>query len=301
MVNQYELNPEFWRDKVVVVLGGTGSMGKGMVNELLKLPVKTIRVAGQTELSKYKFITEFRDKEGYKEKVHPKIRNIRDYEGILRLTNGADIVLNAAAMKDVTSGIQDPDETYHTNIIGNMNVRNACIKNDVDVCLFVSTDKATNPTTFYGKTKFMAEGIYESGNNEKPQSCRTKFGSTRAGNLFGSRRSVIEQWDEWYKLDPIPEFKVTSLDMTRFFISIERVARYQLWCAERITGKEMSPFVPEILGCSLKEILEKRYPKAKYKVIGIFEGEKLYEEFPGNMRSDLKPWLVDYETLMQNL
>jgi FlaA1/EpsC-like NDP-sugar epimerase len=59
--------------------------------------------------------------------------------------------------------------------------------------------------------------------------------------------------------------------------------------------------VPEILGCSLKEILEKRYPKAKYKVIGIFEGEKLYEEFPGNMRSDLKPWLVDYETLMENL
>lgn len=300
-MEQYKLSKSFWKNKIVVVLGGTGSMGKGIVSELLNLPVKTIRVAGQTELSKYLFNVEFRDKKGFKEKVHAKIRNIRDYDGILRITNGADVVINAAAMKDVTSGIQDPDETYNTNILGNMNVRNACIKNNVDVCLFVSTDKATNPTTFYGKTKYMAEGIYESGNHEKPAKCRTKFGSTRAGNLWASRRSVIEQWDKWYLEDPIPEFKLTDENMTRFFISIERVARYQLWCAERITGKETGPFVPEIYACSLKEILDKRYPKAKYKVIGKFTGEKLFEEFPNDMRSDIKPWLVSYEELMNKL
>lgn len=301
MVNQYELNPEFWRDKVVVVLGGTGSMGKGMVSCLLKFPVKTIRVAGQTELSKYKFVEEFKHLEGFKEKVHAKIRNIRDYEGLLRITDGADIVINAAAMKDVTSAIADPRETIQTNIYGNENVMNACVKNNVDVCLFVSTDKATNPTTFYGLTKFMAEGIYASGNREKPAKCRTKFASTRCGNLWASRRSVIESWDMEYAKNPEIQFGITDERMTRFFISIDRAARYQLWCAERVTGAEKEPYFPDILACSLLEIKQKRYPKATHKIIGLFEGEKLFEEFSSEMRSDKAPYLVSYETLMKNL
>lgn len=299
MVNQYELNPEFWRDKVVVVLGGTGSMGKGMVKELVKLPVKTIRVAGQGETPRYRFVEQFKEYEGIK--THAKIRNMRDYESMLDLTNGADIVINAAAMKDVVSGINDPTEVTKTNIHGNENVVKACIKNNVDVCLFVSTDKATNPTTFYGKTKFMAEGFYESGNREKPQHNRSKFGYTRCGNLWASSRSVIESWDKEYSQNENCHFKITDERMTRFFISIDRAARYQLWCAERITGKEKGPFIPDILGCSLLEIKQKRYPNATHEVIGMFEGEKLFEEFPDNMRSDIKPWLVDYETLMENL
>lgn len=301
MVNQYNLNPEYWRNKVVVILGGTGSMGRGMVQALLDTPVKTIRVAGQTELSKYLFIRDFKDHPNYDSKVHVKIRNMRDLEAMVKITDGADVVINAAAMKDVTSGIKDPQEVMKTNVYGNDNVVKACIKNNVDVCLFVSTDKATDPTTFYGATKLMAEHLYEAGNKEKPELNRTKFGYTRCGNLWASRRSVIQQWDEWYKLDPIPTFKVTELHMTRFFISIERAARYQLWCAERVTGKEGKPFIPEIKACSLQEILMGRYPKAKYEVIGAFPSEKMYESFGDGYTSHNPAHMLSYDSLMQNL
>lgn len=300
MVNQYILNKEFWRDKTVCLLGGTGSMGTAMAKELIKLPVKNIRVAGSTELSKYEFIEKTKHLIG-SEKLHCKIRNMRDYDSMLTYLNGCDILINAAALKDVSSGIYDPNEVHKTNAIGNFNVREAAIKQDVDVVLFVSTDKAWNPTTYYGTTKLYAEAIYESGNYEKPAKCRTKFGYTRCGNLWRSRRSITMTWDDYYVRDPIPMFKVTDPNMTRFFISVERAARYQLWCAERVTGKEGKPFIPEIYSCSIKSLVEGRYPKAQYEVVGAQKSEKMHEGFSDEYTSGNPKYLKGYPEILEYL
>jgi len=301
---QYELNPEFWRDKTVCLLGGTGTMGTAMAKELLKLPVKNIRVAGSTEKSKHDFEEEIRtwslinkiDK-----LAHAKLRNMRSYESMLTYLNGCDVLINAAALKDIKSGLEDPNEVHQTNVIGNFNVREAAIKANVDVVLFVSTDKAWRPSTYYGITKLYAEAIYESGNYEKPADCRTKFGYTRCGNLFRSRRSITLTWDQYYDQTEIPEFKVTDPDMTRFFISPERAARYQLWCAELITGKEGVPFIPDIYSCSLKSLLEGRYPKAKYKVTGAQKSEKMHEGFSDDYTSDNPKYLKGYPEILEYL
>jgi UDP-N-acetylglucosamine 4,6-dehydratase len=296
----YELSPEFWAGKTVCLLGGTGSMGTAMAKELIKLPVKNIRVAGSTELSKYDFIEKTKDLEG-SNKLHCKIRNMRDYDSMITYLNGCDVLINAAALKDVSSGIYDPNEVHRTNVIGNFNVREAAIKCDVDVVLFVSTDKAWNPTTYYGTTKLYAEAIYESGNYEKPANCKTKFGSTRCGNLWKSRRSVTLTWDNYYEKELKPHFKVTDPNMTRFFISVERAARYQLWCAERVTGKEGKPFIPDIYSCKLEELVKGRYPNATYEIVGAQKSEKMHEGFSDDYTSDNPKYLKGYPEILEYL
>jgi len=257
-----------WNKKVVLVTGGTGSFGKKLIKILVEEyhPAKII-VFSRDELKQHEMRTS-----GYN---HPSIRyfigDVRDRERLSRAFYDVNVVVHAAALKQVPACEYNPMEAIKTNILGSSNVADAAIENGVEKVLALSTDKAVNPINLYGATKLAAEKLliqsnaYAGGRN-------TRIACTRYGNVVGSRGSVVPLF---IQQRPSGRLTITDERMTRFWISLEQGVRFVIRCIEQMQGGEV--FVPKIPSMNMMDLARAVAPEARVDIIGIRPGEKLHE------------------------
>lgn len=257
-----------WSDKVVLVTGGTGSFGKKMVEIMLKEyhPAKLI-VYSRDELKQHEMRVA-----GFN---HPSLRyfigDVRDLPRLQRAFNGVDIVIHAAALKQVPACEYNPMEAIKTNILGSSNVIDAALDAGVSRVVALSTDKAVNPINLYGATKLAAEKLFVQ-SNAYAGGMTTRFSCVRYGNVVGSRGSVVPIF---LKQRQNGKITITDERMTRFWISLEQGVRFVIRCAEQMHGGEV--FVPKIPSMSILDLAKTVAPEAEVEVIGIRPGEKLHE------------------------
>lgn len=263
----------YFENKTIVITGGTGTFGKACVNYLLKnTKPKSIRIFSRDELKQSQMKEIY--KETYKENselLRFFIGDIRDKERAYRATRGCDVIIHAAAMKQVPACEYNPFEAVKTNIEGTKNLIDAAIDNKVEKMVTISTDKAVNPLNLYGATKLCAEKLTVQG-NFYVGGTDTKLFCVRYGNVFGSRGSVIEKFlveKESGKLT------ITHPKMTRFWISIENAVEFVLKMTVKSLGAEI--FVPKIPSMDIKSLANAICPTCDFELSGIRPGEKLKE------------------------
>ena len=257
-----------WTDKVVLITGGTGSFGKKFIKMLLaeKQPKKII-IFSRDELKQHEMRMS-----GYD---HPSLRyfigDVRDRDRLQRAMQGVNVVVHAAALKQVPACEYNPMEAVKTNIIGTSNVVEAALDADVKKVMALSTDKAVNPVNLYGATKLAAEKLTVQSNAYAAGSA-TRYSCVRYGNVVGSRGSVVPAF-----LKQRESGKVTITDerMTRFWLSLEQGVRFVISCIEQMEGGEV--FVPKIPSMKVIDLAKAIAPSADVNVIGIRPGEKLHE------------------------
>ena len=257
-----------WKNQVVLVTGGTGSFGKKFTKILLeeKSPKKVI-IFSRDELKQYEMqVTGFNQ---------PNLRyfigDIRDRERLTRAMHGVDIVVHAAALKQVPACEYNPMEAIKTNIMGTSNVLEAALDAGVKKVMTISTDKAVNPANLYGATKLAAEKVTIQ-SNAYAAGTATRYSCVRYGNVVGSRGSVVPVF-----LKQRQNGKVTITDdrMTRFWLSLEQGVRFVMKCLDEMRGGEV--FVPRIPSMKVVDLAKAIAPSAEIAVVGIRPGEKLHE------------------------
>jgi len=257
-----------WNDKVVLVTGGTGSFGKKFVEILLAeyKPVKLI-IFSRDELKQH----EMRGS-GYD---HPNLRyfigDVRDQLRLRRAMHGVDIVVHAAALKQVPACEYNPMEAIKTNILGSSNVIEAALDSGIKKVMALSTDKAVSPVNLYGATKLAAEKLFVQSNTYAAGRA-TRFSCVRYGNVVGSRGSVIPTF---IKQRHNGKLTITDPRMTRFWLTLEQGVRFVISCTEQMHGGEV--FVPKIPSTKIVDLANIIAPGAELEVIGIRPGEKLHE------------------------
>ena len=259
-----------WTAQNVLITGGTGSFGRRFVELMLqeKRPAKVI-VFSRDELKQHEMRQAFPDGAGSPMRYF--IGDVRDPERLRRAMNGVDIVVHAAAMKQVPACEYNPIEAVMTNVFGARNVIEAALDAQVRRVLALSTDKAVNPVNLYGATKLVAEKLFIQGNAYSGHG-PTRFSCVRYGNVVGSRGSVIPLF-----LAQKPNGRVTVTDprMTRFWITLEQGARFVARAIERMEGGEI--FVPKIPSTGILDVAATTVPDCEIDYIGIRPGEKLHE------------------------
>jgi UDP-N-acetylglucosamine 4,6-dehydratase/5-epimerase len=257
-----------WKDKVVLITGGTGSFGKKFIDVMLKeyQPCKLI-VYSRDELKQHEMRAS-----GFE---HPSLRyfigDVRDLERMRRAFQGVDIVIHAAALKQVPACEYNPMEAIKTNILGSSNVVEAALDAGVKRVLALSTDKAVNPVNLYGATKLAAEKLFVQ-SNAYAGGRETRFSCVRYGNVVGSRGSVVPIFLKQRKSGKLT---ITDERMTRFWISLDQGVHFVINCVEQMHGGEV--FVPKIPSMSMMDLAKAIAPQAKTEIIGIRPGEKLHE------------------------
>ena len=257
-----------WSEKVILLTGGTGSFGKKFTEMVLKEHnPKVIRIFSRGELKQQRMREQFNDNE----KLRFFIGDVRDKGRLYRAINGVDIVVHAAALKQVPTCEYNPIEAVRTNIDGVANVIDAAIDNEVEKAITISTDKAVHPVNLYGATKLVAEKLFVQA-NAYTGGRKTKFGCVRYGNVVGSRGSIVPLFLEQKKNGRIT---VTDERMTRFWITLEQGVRFVIDCIGRMKGGEV--FVPKIPSMKVVDLADTIAPEAKKEIIGIRPGEKINE------------------------
>ena len=257
-----------WQDKVVLVTGGTGSFGKKFVEVMLKEihPAKII-VFSRDELKQHEMRVA-----GYD---HPSLRyfigDVRDQERLRRAFHGVDIVIHAAALKQVPACEYNPMEAIKTNILGSSNVIDAALDAGVKRVVALSTDKAVNPVNLYGATKLAAEKLFVQ-SNAYAGGFATRFSCVRYGNVVGSRGSVVPVF---MKQRQNGKITITDERMTRFWISLDQGARFVIRCAEDMVGGEV--FVPKLPSMKVIDLARAMTQDVEIEIIGIRPGERLHE------------------------
>jgi UDP-N-acetylglucosamine 4,6-dehydratase len=257
----------FFDDKTVLITGGTGSFGRKCTQILLaEYHPRSVRILSRGELLQMEMQQQFRD---------PRLRfligDVRDRQRMYRAFNGVDIVVHAAALKQVPTSEYNPIEAVRTNIEGAVNIIDASIDNGVERVIAISTDKAVHPVNLYGATKMVAEKLFTQGNSYTGGR-RTKFSCVRYGNVVGSRGSVVPIFREQARTG---EITITDERMTRFWITLEQGVRFVLECLESMKGGET--FIPKIPSMRVVDLAQVIAPATTVKIIGIRPGEKLHE------------------------
>jgi len=257
-----------WDNLNVLITGGTGSFGKKFVEIMLRdYHPKKLIIFSRDELKQHEMrICGF---------DHPSLRyfigDVRDRDRLYRAFNGVDIVVHAAALKQIPACEYNPLEAIMTNIIGAKNVIDAAIDQGVKKVMALSTDKAVNPINLYGATKLCMEKLFVQGNSYSGKG-GTRFSCVRYGNVVGSRGSVIPLFKEQRKNGKIT---ITDRRMTRFWITLEQGVRFVIRCIEQMQGGEV--FVPKIPSMRIMDLAEAVAPGCEIEFIGIRPGEKLHE------------------------
>jgi len=257
-----------WKNKVVLVTGGTGSFGKKFIQVMLNEyhPEKII-VFSRDELKQH----EMRMKGFNQPSLRYFIGDVRDYPRLKRAFEGVDFVVHAAALKQVPACEYNPMEAVKTNVLGSSNVIDAALDTGVERVIALSTDKAVNPINLYGATKLAAEKLFVQ-SNAYAAGKKARFSCVRYGNVVGSRGSVVPIFLNQKNGGVIT---ITDERMTRFWISLEQGVRFVIRCLEEMHGGEV--FVPKIASMKVKDLAAAIAPQAKIEVIGIRPGEKLHE------------------------
>lgn len=257
-----------FKDKIILVTGGTGSFGKKF-SEILtaEYQPRTIRVFSRGELLQMEMHNAFHD-----DRLRFLIGDVRDKDRLNRAMNGVDIVIHAAALKQVPTCEYNPIEAIKTNIEGSVNIIDAAIDNSVEKVMAISTDKAVHPVNLYGATKMVAEKLFVQANSYTGGERKTKFSVVRYGNVVGSRGSVIPLFKEQMKTG---EITITDQRMTRFWITLDQGVRFVINSLEMMKGGEI--FIPKIPSMRITDLAHITAPSARVKEIGIRPGEKLHE------------------------
>jgi|TARA_B110000261_G_C13045653_1_gene342114 UDP-N-acetylglucosamine 4,6-dehydratase len=262
-----------YKNKTFLVTGGTGSFGKKLVQILLeKYNPKKIIIFSRDELKQHEMKIQDIFKKNIK-KLRFFIGDIRDYERLDDAMFKVDYVIHAAALKQIDTSEYNPLEFVKTNVLGSSNVIKAAIKNNVEKLIGLSTDKAVSPANLYGATKLCADKLFISSNNYYGMERKTKISIVRYGNVMGSRGSVIPFFKNYNKSKDIP---ITDTRMTRFNLTIREGVEFVLSNLDKMLGSEI--FIPKIKSYKILDLLESIRPDAKYKIVGIRNGEKLHEE-----------------------
>ena len=256
--------------KSVLITGGSGSLGKALVRQLLnETDVRRIAIYSRDELKQFHMRSEFEDDS----RLRWFIGDIRDKDRLVRAMHGVDYVVHAAALKQVDTGEYNPMEFIKTNVLGSQNVIEASIDAGVTKVVALSTDKASSPINLYGATKLTADKLFVAANNYS-QSYGTSFCVVRYGNVMGSRGSVIPFFQNLaVEGKPLP---ITDIRMTRFWISIEDAVKFVLDSFELMQGGEL--YVPRIPSMKIIDLAKAVSPDSAIVEIGIRPGEKLHEE-----------------------
>ncbi|MBL7161543.1 MAG: UDP-N-acetylglucosamine 4,6-dehydratase (inverting) [Anaerolineales bacterium] len=257
-----------WKDKVILVTGGTGSFGKAFSKIMLDeyQPAKLI-IFSRDELKQHEMRVAGFD--------YPNLRyfigDVRDLERLKRAVQGVDIVVHAAALKQVPACEYNPMEAIKTNILGSSNVVDAALDTGVKRVLALSTDKAVNPVNLYGATKLAAEKLIVQSNSYAGGK-EPRLSCVRYGNVVGSRGSVVPVFLRQRKSGVVT---ITDDRMTRFWLSLEKGVRFVVRSIEQMKGGEV--FVPKIPSMNVIDLAKAIAPNAEIKNIGIRPGEKLHE------------------------
>jgi UDP-N-acetylglucosamine 4,6-dehydratase len=252
----------------VLITGATGSFGSAFIERLLawRQP-ETIRIYSRDELKQ----SELRQRLGEDERLRYLIGDVRDLPRLSRAMRGADVVVHAAALKQVPVCEYNPFEAIQTNVVGAENVVAAAIENDVPLTMALSSDKAVNPVNMYGATKLCAEKIFTQGNAYSGESA-ARFASVRYGNVVGSRGSVVPLFKAQAATGVVT---ITDDRMTRFWLTLSQAVEFVLESLDRMGGGEI--FVPRIPSMRITDIANALAPGAEHRLIGIRPGEKLHE------------------------
>lgn len=259
-------------EKSVLITGGTGSFGKKFVEEVLrKYPnVKRLVIYSRDELKQFEMSS------NYPEAKYPQLRffigDVRDGARLKRACEGIDIIIHAAALKQVPTAEYNPMECIMTNIMGAENVINAALDCNVKDVVALSTDKAAAPINLYGATKLCSDKLFVAANNIKGKR-DLRFSVVRYGNVMGSRGSVIPFFMNRKASGQLP---ITDERMTRFNISLEDGVNMVLFALQNHWGGEI--FVPKIPSYKILDVAEAIGPKCEKPIVGIRPGEKIHEE-----------------------
>lgn len=256
-----------WTNKVVLVTGGTGTFGKAFVRHLLtEHNPHAIRIYSRDEFKQFHMQQEFND-----ERLRFFIGDVRDGERLIKACRGVDVIVHAAAMKQVPACEYNPFEAVKTNILGATNVIDAALVNEVPKVVALSTDKAVNPVNLYGATKLCSDKLFIHSNAYSGDRA-TRFACVRYGNVLGSRGSVIPLFLKQRETGTIT---LTDERMTRFWITTEEAVGLVESALHLMQGGEI--FVPHIPSMRIVDLADTLAPGCEKKIIGIRPGEKLHE------------------------
>jgi UDP-N-acetylglucosamine 4,6-dehydratase (inverting) len=260
-------------NKSILITGGTGSFGKKFTEIILKRypDVKRLVIFSRDELKQFEM------SQHYPESKYPQIRfflgDVRDNARFRRACEGIDVIIHAAALKQVPAAEYNPDEFIKTNINGAQNVIDGAMSTNVKVVVALSTDKAAAPINLYGATKLVSDKLFIAANNIKGKR-DLRFSVVRYGNVMGSRGSVIPFFMEKAQKENV--LPITDKEMTRFNISLEDGVEMVLWAIENALGGEI--FVPKIPSYKIETVAKAIAPNAQLEYVGIRPGEKIHEE-----------------------
>jgi UDP-N-acetylglucosamine 4,6-dehydratase len=253
--------------QIILLTGGTGSFGNAFVDRVVNTwPDAVVRVYSRDELKQSELRAKYGDG-----RLRYMIGDIRDRGRMTRAAQGADLIIHAAAMKQVPACEYNPFEAVRTNVLGAQHVVDAAIDASVPKVIALSTDKAVNPVNLYGATKLCAEKIVVQGNAYAAES-ETRLACVRYGNVVGSRGSVVPLFRTQAETGRLT---ITDERMTRFWITLAQAVDLVLYGLEHMTGGEI--FIPKIPSMRVVDLAEAIAPGVPYDVTGIRPGEKLHE------------------------
>jgi UDP-N-acetylglucosamine 4,6-dehydratase len=259
-----------WSELSVLVTGGTGSFGKKFIQTVLAAhPPKRLIVFSRDELKQFEMRGRFPD-EG-DSPIRYFLGDVRDKDRLYRAFDGVDVVIHAAALKQVPAAEYNPLEAIKTNVLGAANVIDAAIDRNVKRVVALSTDKAANPVNLYGATKLCSDKLFVAANSYSGDHV-TRFSVVRYGNVVGSRGSVVPFFLGMRNSGRIP---ITDPRMTRFWLTLERGVEFVLSSLDRMRGGEI--FVPKIPSVRIPDLATAIAPECATEVVGIRPGEKLHE------------------------
>jgi len=291
------MQKNYLSNKTLLITGGTGSFGKAFTKEILKknYNLKKLIIFSRDELKQY----EMRNELGNNKKIRFFIGDVRDLSRLKLAVKDCDIVIHAAALKQVPAAEYNPFEFVKTNVLGAQNIVQACLNSNVKKVISLSTDKAVSPINLYGATKLCSDKIFLSANNFKG-SKNISFSVVRYGNVAGSRGSIMP-----YLLNSKKNNKTVNLTdkrMTRFNISLKDSVDMVLWSLKNTIGGEI--IIPKIPSYKIMDLLKATDNDKNYKVVGIRLGEKINEELIGAADSintiDIGKYYLTLQTINDN-
>lgn len=257
---------DMFTGKTVLITGGTGSFGKSFTKFILETQnPKKVAVFSRDEFKQYEMAKEIKDN-----RLRFLLGDVRDLPRLQRAFNGVDVVIHAAALKQVPALEYNPFEAVKTNIFGSQNVVDAALDQKVGKVLLVSTDKAVQPINLYGATKLAAEKLFIAANAYSTN--QTILSAVRYGNVVASRGSIIEHL---IKNGGAEKVQITHPEMTRFWLTLEESFNLVMFAMKNMEGGEI--FIPQIPTLKIGDLFDVLAPKAKKEIIGLRPGEKMHE------------------------